>query len=557
MANLKISELPAASALVGSEVLPIVQSGQTVKTTVQDIVDLSAPVVMATYQDFYNLLIAEALVPGTKYEVPYRSVNWLNGYNLAVSNPTPIDPSFNPRQIHTGPEEVLIVEATSTYEVSTTSYSKKYMMDILDYNPYTNKIGLPITISNGSTLPNSTVVSGFDLQWDGTNVYFNMPAGYPAYYGQLLYIYADFGTYSQDGAHEPLLPNTYPQFSFTSDVTYYAYPKALSRVKLFNNGYKVVLLDLTEADYNNYEVNSLYIQHIVAVGDAYGWVLRRQSTDTHVNVPFDFRSVTYRRYEIDTSLVLPVELAQGFKYMGIGDNWKGAGTTGNYVDMLSIPQSYSDNYNITISGLGGPTAYSWYAGSCENNVFFDRTRFINLSTTYMYNNTFLREVTDINLSSMYFNGNTITTGFKLTSGILTLFTDNIISILQLCTFNSVAFQYNKLGNIITNNMSAYIFSNNTLYSFSDNSIFKSCQGINNPAGSMLNNVIHGEINGGLFAALWFQYNYIKNDMISVNLAAATHVYEPYPSDVFKNSAGVLKLSYFNASDVLTVVAPTA
>lgn len=557
MANLKISELPAASALVGSEVLPIVQSGQTVKTTVQDIVDLSAPVVMATYQDFYNLLIAEALVPGTKYEVPYRSVNWLNGYSLAVSNPTPIDPSFNPRQIHTGPEDILIVEATSTYEVSPTSYSKKYMMDILDYNPYANKIGLPLSVYNGVTLPNSTVVSGFDLQWDGTNVYFNMPTGYPAYYGQLLYIYAAFGTYDQDGGHEPLLPNTYPQFSFSTDSVFDAYPKQLSRIKLLNGGYKVVLLDLTEADYNNYEANSLFIDHIVAVGDAYGWVLRRQSTDTKVDVPFDFRSVTYRRYEIDTSLVLPVELAQGFQYMGIGDNWKGAGTTGNYVDMLSIPQSYSDNYNITISGTGGPIRSNWYAGTCENNIIFGRARFINLSITYMLNNTFLGNVTDINLSSFIFNTNTITNVFSLTSGILTSFTNNIIIVLQLCTFNSGAFQNNKIGNFVSNEMFSYIFNNITLGSFSNNFISKSFQNTINPACSILNNVINGEFNTVIFAELWFQYNYIKNDMISVNLAAATHVYEPYPSDVFKNSAGVLKLSYFNASDVLTVVAPTA
>lgn len=42
MADTKISDLSAASALAGTEVLPIVQSGSTVKATVQSIADLGA-----------------------------------------------------------------------------------------------------------------------------------------------------------------------------------------------------------------------------------------------------------------------------------------------------------------------------------------------------------------------------------------------------------------------------------------------------------------------------------------------------------------------------------
>ena len=41
MANITISQLPSASALTGSEVLPVVQSGSTKKTTVQAIADLA------------------------------------------------------------------------------------------------------------------------------------------------------------------------------------------------------------------------------------------------------------------------------------------------------------------------------------------------------------------------------------------------------------------------------------------------------------------------------------------------------------------------------------
>jgi hypothetical protein len=40
MANKKISQLTAAAALTGTELLPIVQGGETVQTTAQDIADL-------------------------------------------------------------------------------------------------------------------------------------------------------------------------------------------------------------------------------------------------------------------------------------------------------------------------------------------------------------------------------------------------------------------------------------------------------------------------------------------------------------------------------------
>lgn len=40
MADVKISELTSAASLDGTEIVPIVQSGSTVKTTAQDIADL-------------------------------------------------------------------------------------------------------------------------------------------------------------------------------------------------------------------------------------------------------------------------------------------------------------------------------------------------------------------------------------------------------------------------------------------------------------------------------------------------------------------------------------
>jgi hypothetical protein len=54
MANKKISQLTAAAALTGTELLPIVQGGVTVQTTAQDIADLGGG--GASYREYYGVL---------------------------------------------------------------------------------------------------------------------------------------------------------------------------------------------------------------------------------------------------------------------------------------------------------------------------------------------------------------------------------------------------------------------------------------------------------------------------------------------------------------------
>lgn len=49
MANITITELNSGASLTGSEVLPIVQSGSTVKTTVQDIANLAGGASYTSY----------------------------------------------------------------------------------------------------------------------------------------------------------------------------------------------------------------------------------------------------------------------------------------------------------------------------------------------------------------------------------------------------------------------------------------------------------------------------------------------------------------------------
>ena len=62
MANVRISQLPVApSPITGSELVPIVQNGQTVQTTVSDLV--SAPSQTQTFLTVNN----EPTLPNSRY----------------------------------------------------------------------------------------------------------------------------------------------------------------------------------------------------------------------------------------------------------------------------------------------------------------------------------------------------------------------------------------------------------------------------------------------------------------------------------------------------------
>ena len=621
------------------------------------------------------------MIAGSWYRLTdYRSVNFLNGLNIVYDNPIPTDPNFNPREIYEGETEVLLLQAITESEISPIGYSETFSNDIIQYLPYTNKIGLSNELGNGegvktenspwlildnltnlsqlNTLDYTTfysalgnrignyvvgeemimkstvsgnfykiiftswtqggqgggfsydrqlitlamdepvisftktnygsevdiieagvleitrgnngpiynsaveansngenpantewassiiIISGFDLQWDGTNVYFNMPTDIPVYFGQGLYLFCEFdgGSYRQEGAYFPTKPHTsLPFISYTSDDPDFNNLKALSRIKIENNGMKVILLDLTETDYLNYDADTLFVTYLTPLGDAYGTIVRRQDTLINIDVPFDFRGIKYRRFEVDilgninsisynatgttatdgtylvtsynsvtsngedasfrikvlsgsvssveivnrgrfylnndtftidgtsiggTSitddiLITVTDINSNVGYYGIGDNFLGQGTTGNYKDFKvfaengfevsnikwigsSISESPSDNVvfledvqNVTIGvGCSNNTI-----GACDNITIGEDFSFNTIGNSFS-NNTI----------GNYFNGNIVGNNFG----------NNTVS-------NN--FQSNTLGNGFYGNTVGNSFNSNTVGdSFYDNTV---------------------------------------------------------------------------------------
>ena len=328
------------------------------------------------YADLYNKIINKQLIPGGKYRLlDYKSVNFLNGVDIANSNPTPIVSSFNPRQVYVGPNEILLLEAISDYQLSPIAISEQYPQDIIQFQGFTNKIALGQKFYNGVTLPDSTILTGFDLQWDGTNVYFNMPTNYPVLFGYYFSLYAEFNGGSDK------IENVYPVLTpFTPEPDYqYTGGAIQTDIEISSNGIKIILPGVTFSDFQNYDSNTLSVESYFAIGNAYGCISRRNDTYLNINVPFDFRSVKYRRYEVDLSS----NTAFGLVYAGIGDNPFIAGsnrpTTGNFEDYNVFN---SGSYNIIWEGPGG------YGFLNDNNIFMDVTSNSTIGNSCV-NNTFM------------------------------------------------------------------------------------------------------------------------------------------------------------------------
>ncbi len=328
--------------------------------------------ILGSYQELYDLVVNEELTPGNWYKFPYRSVNFLNGWESADANTGGAFPSYDAREVYVGDEEIILVQAVSSSQIANNAYSENYPGDVIQFTPYTNQIGVQMSINNGATLPDSSILSGFDLQWDGTNVYFNMPSGYPALFGHYFYLYAGFNDgvdiYYQQVTYEPLTPGiSIPQLPSSTIQS--------SRLKVIDGGTKILLIDLVEADVTNYIADSLNVTTIYAIDDAYGWITRRTDTQRNISTPFDFRGRKYRRYEVDRFGFIDI-----ISYSSSGST----ATDGIY---------YVSGNNITGFGYNSIFKVTVVSGSVTSVEFENKGRSYAISDTILIDGTSIGGIT--------------------------------------------------------------------------------------------------------------------------------------------------------------------
>jgi hypothetical protein len=503
-------------------------------------------VIDVTYSELYNLIVNGLLTVGSWYRLTdYQCVNFLNGgfnaYQYAQGSIVPVDVNYNPLDVHIGNTEVLLLQAITTSELSPIAYSESNQQDIITYEAYTNVLGVRVEAYNGFTLPDTSVVAGFDILWDSVNnyAYFNMPANYPAYFGNLFYVYAEFSDglndYYQDGVFEPLVPNiSKPQYDYSID--YGLIMKPMSRLSVVDNGTKIILLDLTQDDVTNYILDSLYVEFVRPITNAKGFITRRIDTTRKIDVPFDFRSVTYRRFEANFSL------NQNSNYMGVEynlfmDSYNFGGyistisTTGNYKDVLSL--SPVDTTQFTVNCAGGPYA-GWYRGYYDNVV-----------TDYVFDAE-LTNTVNATINNMQYSK---IDGYVYNSIISNIYYTKIKGSVYYCLFD---YSNNNVFNV--QQMSASKFRGN----HQNNQLnINYMYGWDAGEGFQTNNFTANSVQWFKTSDSGFKQTNLLGDLNSQDFTFASIVYGSYSKNIFSNANNQPRLSYVNGSDVLTITTVTS
>ena len=370
--------------------------------------------------------------------------------------------------------------------------------------------------------------------WSEENAYpaINLESGLwgeggPVQFGHSLYVNLEFEDYigendyySLNGVYENLKPginHVTSNWSYDESTDTYGLPK--SRIRVSDDGTTIEFLDLNYKNlvdfkyYNNLATISSYTN----LGDQYGYILRRFDTERNIDVPFDFRGIKYRRYELDYK-----DLGLGNQYGGITDHYYNNDreflSTGYHKDFYIFENYPSDNdnsfTNIKWEDNPGPDFRSYsslYSGQYENNVFLGNLNNVTIKSKF-YHNTILSDFRNNtignefyrNTTLNYFNNNKI--GDSFTWNILGSFTDNIIS----DSFEDNVFTAQINSNIIGNNF----YSNFGKMSISENKIGRNFS-YNNLYGFFSFNTIDNSFaNNDIYGN--FRYNKIGRDFYDNN-----------------------------------------
>lgn len=397
-----------------------VYSEAGVKNTVYD------PLVSFS-SDVFSLAVMgndEYLMCGGSFGLTYRTNP--NPQTLIALNLSTVGP-YQARAVHVSDPEVIVVTAISGSEVDPMGYSETYG-DAVTYIPYFNTWGLPTDFDNGTTLPNGQVLSGFDLQWDSAQnvAYCTMPADYPVRFGNYFLIEFQTTLPSPNDYFYAVIEPVKPGVNYSME--YYA-SNLKSEVVVSPDGLTVKFPNITFAQYQAYDPDTLYAETIEKFSDAYGFVQWRKDYSHNIEAPFDWRNYKYRRYEIDMSAINPA--FGGTYYAATTDS---LGATGNYIDVPSFgtyqslfndgvdpvvnPNGYSYSaYNVVFRGTPGATGYWYYLGSIDN-----------FWCPYMY---------ELDINSNYISNATIYSNFgTVTADNLSSFTDCIISSMYNSTISA-------------------------------------------------------------------------------------------------------------------------
>lgn len=315
-----------------------------------------------------------------------------------------------------------------------------------------------------------------------------------------------------------------------------------------------------------------------------GTIFFRHDTLLDNYMGYDFRNVKFRRWKTNvaawdsgtTYAAGNYVTDSGFIYRALkGSNTNNAPADGSdwWIRLLDLTLTeYWCNKPTSTNGITSDAASfddfrtfaeavdASYEQCCRSNhfeSFKDNATFFDIGATILSNNVFFLNNQGYYL--VYDNEIGAANAFNTVAG---YYDHNIMGVAwtgNMIDDNSNGCFWGNycINNIIAKNLSSVVlgndFSNNRIGSNFNQSTIENGFTANVIGNDFTDNTIGNE-NTGNTIGNGFKKNEIKNAAsVNINFTASTHVYADYNTEIFTRQDGTAKLSYFDNSDVLTIV----
>lgn len=337
-------------------------------------------------------------------------------------------------------------------------------------------------------------------------------------------------------------------------------------------------------------------------GSTKGFIYRRIDTVQNNDIPFDFRNVKFRRWQINVT-TQDATGAVGFYLRG--KIVKKTGTNELYIKLnnesgvlFADNSSWQQLYGFSNLEYISPTNGNWILGSYNLTIYIPCSSLYQdykmWSNDLYYSdatNNFLQKPSQNiliktnnvitaggfknNTIDKDFYNNTISSNF-FSNKISELFCNNLVSFNFWYNTILLNFENNFINNLFQNNIINCSFVSNIIGAgFSFNSFIGNFLFINNSFGTNFNNNIatcpfdnniigsefkQNSINGVFsFNTILnnFQCNSVIGKIYNISFTNSTHIYNLYSCNLGLNSSSIPYLTYINASNIQQIVPATS
>ena len=501
----------------------------------------SNQILNTTYSILTGLKATNSLLSGQRYRISDFVLKWNNQ-------------SINDQTVKTAASgEPLIVTALSNKEISYLAQSETYPQDTIYYNINASGSYSWGSINNNASIPNFKGwiyrrvdnLLDIDIAYDWRNITVNCCKpdvnSIPNYSGNYNYNYPYglvFVKSTGDDSNRGKL--------------YYSYVTGNSGNALTNTNFWNPV--------SNFVESGTYF----ATDESYGfkslWDFRLGSfcislspiTGSRIQQP-TFTSVLTGLGLFKLKDVTNIKILGGCNNVIIGDGFNsniiGTGFSFNTIKNTVSSNIIRDNFNANTIGsnfnfntIGNNFASNTTSSSFTQNTIGNSFAFNTISSTYSSN---FGDGCAHNTIGASFNFNSITTNFNAniigkyfgSNSIGHGFTNNNIRDSFLNNVTMGSFSYSTIGDTFVGNTIGVGFNQNTIGNNAESNVI----GNNFSLNTIKNN---------------FSNNTSESNFTNVNFLTGTHVYQPYNTTLFSNTANIKKIRYFNSNDQIVVTDPT-